>query len=327
MHARFVIAIAVATAAMAPGYAQATGMFCEPGKEWTTVDSGTITNDGWSVVNFTKPEGGQMKVTWTYEDFDDGPATAGLWITTTPAWISPNLLERLYTSVHDQHASITADTSLAKAHEAIHLASVQGPFAQGLEATATLDAAFEDDSVYVGQYAAGQDADGWHVRWQIQTDNCLPASPTMASASGDEIRFLTADDFHGTLNAHARAGIEAPLGFNGATLLANTNTSAHVAGTPFLDIWWPNEAGDLSMHGPADTTLDTLLCTGQDATHCAGWGRFPGGADEPLTAGTYGFQATGFTDPTQQPAGATQGPYVTLVPTILPQQPNGEAAR
>lgn len=304
---------------------QAEGMFCEPGQTWTTVDSGMITGDGWSVVNFTKPEGGQMKITWTYEDFDDGPATAGFWFATDPSTVVAG--GSLHTS--DQATGIDARTQAAGIDKDQRLTFHHDQVTSGYagQAEAILGAALEDENLHILQYAAGEDRDGWTLSWELSHGNCLNQTPATGVASGPNATLLTQEDLNGTLATEATASSTPARGPDGARAFVDATATRTIDGVPFIDLYWYNHAGEIQLHGPHDVSREGANCYDREwYTWCLAWGSWadPGTHFEP---GTYSVDVTGFTDPTQEPTGPTRGPYMLFVPTQLPSQaPTGAKA-
>lgn len=313
-EAKVSLAIAMVLVSAGPVTAESTGMFCQPGEGWTTVTDGDLKTDGWSVVNFTKPSGGELRVVWELDDFDDGPATAGMIFGNEPESIDGQAF--LWTDDHEQHAEIQVQEAGLAIDRKVSAGRLGLGVGQGGEASKTLGPTVEKSDLHIFQYTAGTDADGWNLSWRIEVDQCLADEEIPWSLTrGSDIEFLTPDDFGGGVNVQARA--HAPVvPSNGAVALVDTHAVADVGGTPYLNTWWANDAGGLELDGPDGLTLAEVPCFDSgDDTLCRGWGEH---SRETLTPGTYRFTAEGFTDPTQDPDGETQGPYITLASTELP---------
>lgn len=313
MHSRLVVVLAVAAAAMAPGYAQATGMFCHPGENWHTIDQGTVDGEGWSLANLTKPEGGQMRIVWRFVDFDDGPATAGFVYGQEPEHIDAEAT--VYTDDHERHVSTRGEAAGFQVDEEV--SAGRGPALGGgtVVASLTLGPTFVDQDLHILQYVAGEDHDGHRIEWTVEGDSCLvDTDPPVSVAAGDNAVLLTPDDLDGTLNAEVRAYVPL-LPANGAVALHEARAEAAVDGIPYLNTWWANRAGSIDMDGPGGLTMADVTCFDYgDSHHCRDWGAH--GTDT-LLPGTYEFTASGFTDP-QDPTRSTHGPYITLLGTQLP---------
>lgn len=336
MRFKLFISLTIATAATVPGFASATGMFCDPGQDWTTVDSGTIEGQGWGVVNFTKPEGGEMRAVWTLEDFEDGPALAGTWFGVHPEDIQTGARHHVTPGGMDASARIESEV-----YEGGHDFSVdplEPAASSSKRVTLTLAAGASGESLHLIHFIArnasspndvrlspvpgiGNSADPPHLSWSLQVDNCLEGkSPMVLDEQGEGATFLSPRDFEGPASANARAADRLAPAAGGSALI-EAKAQAVVGGTPFLDLVWVNHGGEIVMDGPSNLTLRDLWCTQHDGeTFCQGWGRetVPWSEAQALLPGEYNFEATGLTDPTQNPGESTAGPYIALVPTHLP---------
>ncbi len=290
-------------------------MFCEPGSDWRPVVSGETVEEGWSVVNFTKPEGGELQVQWTLSGFDEGPAHAGVIFGTQAEWMDYHVFR--YVDHHEQHARVQADSSGLEVDERITAGHTALGSSSPLVASLTMGPTFQSNELHIFQYAAGAEDADRTVEWEILADGCIDAQDVKwVEAQGGDVQFLTAEDLHGTLNAEVR--LHAPLvPHNGAVALLEAEASTVVEGTPYINTWWGSDAGGLSLEGPNGVTDNDLLCFNPSSyTLCRAWGEY---ALTTLEPGAYTFEATGFTDPTQDPTQTTQGPYITLIPTELPK--------
>lgn len=315
MQARILTVTIILAGAWFTPTAPAEGMFCEPGENWQTVAEGEIADDGWSVVNFTKPMGGEIRLDWWFEGYDQGPSSAGFWFGPEAEEFKTGLL--IETSESQTGATLeVADEEL----DTRDSATLQTSSSEGSKhAILTLGAYYSGEEMHALQYGAGKPSNRT-ISWELSVDHCLdPSDVRWGDASGSEAELVTANDMDGTLTADARTGTGSVFGTDGGSALLDASFQRYVEDTPYLHVYWASDSSDIDLDGPGGYAFQNMPCfDGYWATACAGWGNESYG--EPATEGTYEFSVTGFTDPTQGPRAGTTGPYFVLASTVLPSQ-------
>lgn len=326
MKAGYIAVALLVSAGLVSTFAGGTGRYCVPGDEWHEVRSGEITREGWSVVNFSKPEGGEMKVRWTFENFDGGPAAAGAWFGFGPEDMAAGAT--LHTSRHAEKVRVQSDAADDRSVE-VSTGHINSTGSSTLNFRILFPPAFEDEDLHIFQYAAGEGPPDRKVTWTLYADSCLPdPQPPAGVASGGEATLVSTDDMEGTLSA--RADVYAPLmPFDGAAALVDASATTEATDVPYIETYWGNDAGEIEMEGPQQLTEDDLTCLDWgDDTHCFSWGAYAGYIDDnvSLLPGTYRYDVNGFTDPTQEADrfdGSTVGPHIVAVSTRLPSWTDG----
>lgn len=320
MRTQLTIMLVLVVAGGSSAPAASTGMFCQSGEEWYEVASGELNSPGWSVVNFTKPEGGAMKVVWTLDDFDSGPTSILFGFGKEPGFVAGGAFIHRDDTTH--HLQLDVNTSGVEMDQGVSLG--RAPVGQETSGTSaiTFGPTYEDNDTHIIQYAAGDDPDGWSLEWKLFVDNCLgDVTPSHVVSEGSSAELLSAEDMNGQVNIHGSA--YAPgVPHDQPVFLVDNHVERQVHDQPFVTVWWQGHSGGIEMDGPGSLDLRDLSCFERSwNTWCFGWGD---GYWWDLTPGSYSFTIDGFTDPTKEPTRESQGPYITVASTTFPGIQEGE---